>query len=51
MQEKFMKIKKIAVAALAFCCAGAAFAGAAVKAPKAAKPVKFYEVKRVLVAP
>jgi len=49
-----MKIKKYVFAALAVCCTGAAFAAAPGKAPKtapAAKVVKFYEVKRVLVAP
>ena len=49
-----MKMKKLIVAALAVCCAGAVFAAPAIKAhktAKAAKPVKIYEVKRVLVAP
>ncbi len=46
-----MKIKKIAAAALALCCAGTAFAGPAAKAHKAAKTGNSYEVKRVLAAP
>lgn len=46
-----MKIKKIVLAGLALCCAGAAIAGPAVKASAAVKPGKTYEVKRVLVAP
>lgn len=46
-----MKIQKFVLAAAALCCAGAAFAMPVTKMSKAAKPVKFYEVKRVLVAP
>ena len=49
-----MKIKKVIFAALAVCCTGTVFAatsGKTLKTAAAAKSGKFYEVKRVLVAP